>query len=69
MDVYFKPSFDHLLKKTMRIMLYKDLKMSYSQDMKNFEQFGNVKAVLRLVQKSVSKVRIHSYEASITYGY
>jgi len=55
MDVYFKPSFDHLLKKTMRIMLYKDLKMSYSQDMKNFEQFGNVKAVLRLVQKSVSK--------------
>ena len=55
MQFFFKPSFNHLLKKTMAIMLYKDLKMTYSEDMKNFEQFGNVKAVLYSLQKSVTK--------------
>ena len=37
------------------MLLYMDLKRAYSKDMKDFEQFGTVKAVLEAVQKSVSK--------------
>ena len=55
MEVQFKPSFNFLMKKTLSMLLYMDLKRAYSKDMKDFEQFGTVKAVLEAVQKSVSK--------------